>query len=97
MLTENGNAKLEYVASREQETPLQVKSPKSSLFSMAAVTLSTEREEPLRARPAPVSSLNDSPARLRLVVDAVTKDEYTVDDEYGKERMDVVAEIPGDE
>jgi hypothetical protein len=86
VLTVNGKAKVEYAVSREQETPLQVKSPKSSLFSIAAVTLSTVRAELERVRPGPVRSLNDSPAIFRLVVEAVMNDEYMVLEEYGKVR-----------
>ena len=32
----------------------------------------------------------------RLVVEAVMKDEYTVEEEYGNDREEVVAEIPTD-
>ncbi len=34
--------------------------------------------------PEPRSELNDEPPILRLVVEAVMKDEYAVDEEYGK-------------
>ena len=92
----NGKAKVEYVVSSEQDVPLQVKSPKSVAWSIVGVTSSTVRAEPERVRPAPVRSLKDCPAILRLVVEAVTNDEYTVDEEYPNESIDVVAEIPAE-
>ena len=40
-----------------------------------------------RDSPEPVRSLNDSPLTMRLVVEAVLKEEYMVEEEYGKERL----------
>ena len=68
---------------------------------LADVKLEAERPETVRAfpvlvRPEPKRLLKDSPFTMRLVVEAVLNDEYAVDEEYGKERADVVAEIPSD-
>ena len=90
----NGKAKVEYAVSSEQLVPLQEKSPKSADWSISGVTSFTVRAELVMVRPLPVRSLNDSPFTMRLVVDAVTNDEYAVDEEYGNERAEVVADMP---
>ncbi len=43
----------------------------------------TERALAVLARPEPSNELNDEPLTMRLVVLAVAKDEYIVEEEYG--------------
>jgi SOS-response transcriptional repressor LexA len=47
------------------------------------------RALPESVRPLPVKSLNDSPLTMRLVVEAVMKEEYIVEEEYGE-----ITEVP---
>ena len=52
------------------------------LIELFSEVESTASAPPDIVRPEPVRSLNDSPLITRLVVDAVSNDEYAVDDEY---------------
>ncbi len=45
-------------------------------------TLDTVSTPPLFVSPVPSSDVNDEPFSMKLVVDAVTNDEYAVDEEY---------------
>ena len=51
---------------------------------------------PVSESPEPTRLLNDWPLMMRLVVLAVAKEEYEVEEEYPNERIDVVAETPAE-